>query len=211
MTAHPMPPVRNIYCVGRNYRLHAAELGNAVPETPMIFTKPTHALAPWQGEVSLPASFGAVHYEAELVLFMGGPYRPDRPLDEQISHFTVGLDFTLRDVQDKLKAQGYPWLEAKGFKRSAGIGRWLPYPGYAELADRDFTLLLNGKEVQRGNVKQMVFGFEQLAAFVGDRFGLGEGDLLFTGTPAGVGALASGDRLVLQWDGQTLGDAVVAL
>lgn len=211
MNAARIPAAANVYCVGRNYRLHAAELGNEVPESPMIFTKPTHALVPWEGEVALPGSFGAVHYEAELVLLLDRPYRPDRPLDEQISHFTIGLDFTLRDVQDKLKAKGHPWLEAKGFKNAAGLGRWMPYPGYAEVAERDFVLKLNGKEAQRGNVKEMVFGFEALAAFVESRFGFGEGDLLFTGTPAGVGALTSGDRLVLEWDGETVGDAVVVL
>jgi len=211
MTNTSVPAAANIYCVGRNYRLHAAELGNEVPQSPMIFTKPTHALVPWQGEVALPGAFGAVHYEAELVLLMGQPYRPDRPLDEQISHFTVGLDFTLRDVQDKLKAKGHPWLEAKGFKNAAGLGRWMPYPGYEEIARRDFVLRLNGKEVQRGNAKDMVFGFEPLAAFVESRFGFGAGDLLFTGTPAGVGALSSGDRLAPGWDGQPVGDAVVVM
>ncbi|WP_027091251.1 fumarylacetoacetate hydrolase family protein [Cohnella thermotolerans] len=211
MTTIKRQDIRNIYCVGRNYRLHAAELGNAVPEAPMIFTKPTHALVPWQGEVALPGTFGSVHYEAELVLFVSEPYRPDRPLDEQISHFTVGLDFTLRDVQDKIKAKGYPWLEAKGFRNSAAVGNWLPYPGIDELAKRDFTLRLNGREVQRGNMKDMVFSIGELAEFVNERFGLGAGDLLYTGTPAGVGALQSGDRLVLEWDGNEVGNGVAIL
>ncbi|GIO13636.1 fumarylacetoacetate hydrolase [Cohnella xylanilytica] len=211
MTALSPQDIRNIYCVGRNYRLHAAELGNAVPESPMIFTKPTHALVPWQGEVGLPGSSGAVHYEAEIVLYVAEPFRPERPLDEQISHFTVGLDLTLRDVQDRLKAKGYPWLEAKGFRNSAAVGNWLPYPGLAELAAKDFSLLINGREAQRGNVKDMVFGFAELAAFIHSRYGLGAGDLIYTGTPAGVGALRSSDELVLQYGGQEVGRGTAVL
>lgn len=211
MTTISKQDIRNIYCVGRNYRLHAAELGNAVPEAPMIFTKPTHALVPWNGEVALPGDSGSVHYEAELVLYMAEPYQADRPLDEQISHFTVGLDFTLRDVQDRIKAKGYPWLEAKGFRHSAAVGNWLPYPGLEELSSGDFTLRLNGREVQRGNIKDMVFSIGELAAFVDSRFGLGAGDLLYTGTPAGVGELHSGDRLVLEWDGVQVADGIAVL
>lgn len=211
MTSIRSSDIRNIYCVGRNYRLHAAELGNAVPEAPMIFTKPTHALAPWKDEVALPGAFGSVHYEAELVFYFAEPFRADRPLDELISHFTVGLDFTLRDVQDRLKAKGYPWLEAKGFRNSAAVGNWLPYPGMDALTRSDFTLRLNGTEAQRGNVKDMVFGLAELAAFVDSRYGLGAGDLLYTGTPAGVGALNDGDRLVLAWDETTVADGVAAL
>ncbi|MBN2983176.1 fumarylacetoacetate hydrolase family protein [Cohnella algarum] len=204
-------PIRNIYCVGRNYRLHAAELGNAVPERPMIFTKPTHAAVPWEREAALPGSQGSVHYEAELVLLFAKPYEPGVSLDDVVSHFTVGLDFTLRDVQDGIKAKGYPWLPAKGFKNSAGLGAWLPFPGTAELAEKDFSLRIGGTEVQRGNVRDMVFGLDELSAFVAAHYGLGPGDALFTGTPAGVGRVSDGDELTLLWAEESVGSAVVRL
>jgi 2-keto-4-pentenoate hydratase/2-oxohepta-3-ene-1,7-dioic acid hydratase in catechol pathway len=204
-------PIRNLYCVGRNYRLHAAELGNAVPETPLIFTKPTHAAVSWEGEVALPGMQGSVHYETELVLLFGQPYERGASLDRVVSHFTVGLDFTLRDEQERLKAEGWPWLSAKGFRNSAGFGRWEVYPGEEELARRDFTLRINGREAQRGNIRDMVFGFAELASFIGERYGLGPGDVLFTGTPAGVGALRDGDELTLAWDGREVGSAKVRL
>ncbi|MFC4600069.1 fumarylacetoacetate hydrolase family protein [Cohnella hongkongensis] len=201
---------RNIYCVGRNYRLHAAELGNEVPTKPMIFTKPTHAVAGIEGgELRLPGAQGSVHYEAELVFAVGEPYEAGMRFDELVSAFTVGLDLTLRDVQDRLKEKGHPWLAAKGFRRSAVLGRWLAYPGLEEIARHDFGLRLNDREVQRGNVRDMVFDLQTLADFVARHYGLGPGDLLFTGTPAGVGALSEGDRLDVRWNEESLGTAVV--
>ncbi|THF79937.1 fumarylacetoacetate hydrolase family protein [Cohnella fermenti] len=203
--------IRNIYCVGRNYRLHAAELGNAVPEQPMIFTKPTHAAVAWEQEVRLPADRGAVHYEAELVLLFSKPYKPGDSLDDAVSHFTVGLDFTLRDVQEGIKAKGYPWLPAKGFRNSAGLGEWRAYPGTRTIEEKPFALAIGGKEVQRGDVRDMVHGLEKLADFVATHYGIGAGDLLFTGTPAGVGALNDGDVLTLTWNEENVGSAKVVL
>ncbi|WP_372635882.1 fumarylacetoacetate hydrolase family protein [Cohnella sp.] len=204
--------LRNIYCVGRNYRLHAAELGNEVPTSPMIFTKPTHSVAAMTGgELRLPGSQGSVHYESELVFAIGTPYEPGIRFDELVSAFTVGLDLTLRDVQDKLKAKGHPWLAAKGFRNSAVLGRWLAYPGAAEIESREFSLSINDREVQRGNVRDMVFDLQTLADFVGSYYGLGRGDLLFTGTPAGVGALADGDHLDARWNGESLGSVVARI
>lgn len=131
--------------------------------------------------------------------------------DELASAFTVGLDLTLRDVQARLKEKGHPWLAAKGFRNSALLGRWLPYPGAAELEARDFTLLINEREVQRGNVRDMVFDLQTLAEFIARNYGLGPGDLLFTGTPAGVGPLADGDRLDARWNEESLGSFVAAI
>jgi 2-keto-4-pentenoate hydratase/2-oxohepta-3-ene-1,7-dioic acid hydratase in catechol pathway len=198
--------LRNVYCVGRNYRLHAAELGNEVPSSPMIFTKPTHAVIGMSGEtLVIPGSQGSVHYEAELVFAVNRAYEPGIRCDDLISAFTVGLDLTLRDVQDRLKAKGQPWLPAKGFRNSATIGRWLPFPGIASISENDFGLNLNGTEVQRGNAKDMVFDLQQIVDFVGSRYGLGAGDILFTGTPEGVGSLNEGDRLDVWWNEASLG------
>jgi 2-keto-4-pentenoate hydratase/2-oxohepta-3-ene-1,7-dioic acid hydratase in catechol pathway len=198
--------IRNIYCVGRNYRLHAAELGNAVPDSPMIFTKPSHsAISMDGGSLPLPSGRGSIHYEAELVFAVGRPYEAGIRCDELFTAYTVGLDLTLRDVQDRLKEKGHPWLAAKGFRNSAALGRWLAYPGSAAIDAGAFGLRLNGREVQRGRTGDMVFGLQQLADFVAEAYGLGPGDLLFTGTPAGVGALSEGDLLEVDWEGASLG------
>jgi len=204
--------IRNVYCVGRNYRLHAAELGNDVPESPMLFMKPSHAtVAVRDGTLRLPADRGVIHFETELVFRAGREYVPGIHPDDLFSHVTVGLDLTLRSVQDVLKAQGHPWLAAKGFRHAAPLGRWLDNPGEAALSGIDFGLRRNGREVQRGNIRDMVFGLRQLADFVGQAYGLGPGDLLFTGTPAGVGALSDGDQLAWWLGDETLGSATVRL
>lgn len=202
--------IRNVYCVGRNYRLHAEELGNEVPTAPMLFTKPTHAVAAMDGGMlAIPADQGAVHYEAELVFAVGRAYEPGMRCDELFSHYTVGLDLTLRDVQETIKKKGLPWLPAKGFRNSAALGEWRAYPGLDKVAAHPFGLRINGSEAQRGEMKDMVFGLQTLVDFIGRAYGLGPGDLIFTGTPAGVGALRAGDALETWWNEETLGRATV--
>lgn len=204
--------IRNIYCVGRNYRLHAAELGNEVPSSPMLFTKPTHAACVMDnGLLVIPGSQGAVHYEAELVFAVGRTYEEGISCDELFTHFTVGLDLTLRDVQDQLKAKGHPWLAAKGFMNSAPLGEWREFQGMETLQNDDFTMRINDKEVQRGNVRDMVFSLQQLTDFAGKTYGLSAGDLLFTGTPAGVGSLHDGDELEVLWHEESLGRSKIKL
>lgn len=204
--------IRNIYCVGRNYRLHAAELGNEVPASPMIFTKPTHAAIPMNSDIlGVPGSQGLVHYEVEVVFAVGRNYESGISCDELINSYTVGLDLTLRDVQDTLKAKGQPWLAAKGFRNSAPLGRWMSYPGIESLAVQEFGLVINDKEVQRGSLKDMVFNLQQLVDFIGHNYGLAAGDLIFTGTPAGVGSLNEGDQLSVWWDEESVGRATVKL
>lgn len=204
--------IRNIYCVGRNYKAHAEELGNAVPEEPMIFTKPTHALASLNGTpVNLPGTKGEVHYEGELVLHIARSYEPGIPVDELIDSFTLGIDLTLRDVQSTIKAKGQPWLPAKGFRNSAAVGSFIPFPGVEELDKQDFTLSKNGEAVQRGNVSRMIFGIGEIVTFIGDHYGLGQGDLIFTGTPEGVGPVRDGDHFELVWGDKPLGAGILRL
>lgn len=204
--------IRNIYCIGRNYRLHALELGNAVPEEPMVFTKPSHAVVPMDGgTVELPGGRGAVHFELEIVLRIGSRWEPGADADRCVDAMALGLDLTLRDVQSALKEKGHPWLDAKGFRGSAPLTGWLPYPGEAELAKREFVLLRNGEEAQRGNPRDMLFPIPALIAHIGERFGLGPGDLIFTGTPAGVAALQDGDTLEALWDGKPAGSCRIRL
>lgn len=206
------PWIRNVYCVGRNYRAHAEELGNAVPEKPMLFMKPSHAVAePDGGTLKLTGSQGSVHYETELVLLAGRTYEPGIRVDELIDRMTLGIDFTLRDVQSKLKDKGHPWLPAKGFRNSAPIGEWIVFPGVEELLRTDFTLVKNGVEAQRGNISRMIFSLQQIVDFCAANYGLGEGDIIFTGTPEGVGPTENGDRFELRFGDKLLGGFTVEL
>lgn len=204
--------IKNIYCIGRNYRLHAQELNNAIPTSPFLFSKPTHALAGAKGQtILLPGDRGSVHYEVELVIHLARTYEPGLPLEELIDQMTIGLDLTLRDVQDELKKKAYPWLLAKGFPNSAVLSSWLPFEGLQEVSAYDFTLEKNGQEVQRGNIKDMIFDLPTILEFSAKHFGLGQGDIIFTGTPAGVGALANEDHLVLKWNEVQIGECKVVL
>ncbi|WP_028560323.1 fumarylacetoacetate hydrolase family protein [Paenibacillus pinihumi] len=199
-----MSVIKNMYAVGRNYTLHAAELGNAVPESPLIFMKPSHAAVLMDGgTVQLPDRLGSVHYEAELVIRIARTYEPGAKAEELISDFALGLDLTLRDVQAELKAKQLPWLKAKGFKNSAPITPFLRFEGLPQLAAASFSLKINGEERQRGNIRDMIFDLQTLIDHIGLHYGLGEGDVIFTGTPAGVGQISDQDEMELYW-GETL-------
>lgn len=202
--------VGNIYCVGRNYRLHALELGNEVPSEPMIFTKPTHALREMNGsQLEIPKERGEVHFELELVLHIGQAYDASKPIEHSIDSFTLGLDLTLRDVQSKLKEKGHPWLAAKGFKGAATVGAWQPVESLGQLKQGQFKLLLNGKQAQLGQPSDMIFSIEELVAYIDKHYGLAAGDLIYTGTPAGVAALYSGDYVQMLWNEKELGDCYI--
>lgn len=204
--------IRNIYCVGRNYGLHAAELGNAVPDQPMIFTKPTYSLVATDGgEIELPGGKGELHFETELVIHIGQSYRPGISVDELVDAMTLGIDFTLRDVQSEIKKKGYPWLPAKGFIRSAPLGKFRPFPGDSVVRDTEFSLLRNGGTAQSGKPSDMIFSLQTIVDFIAGNFGLGQGDIIFTGTPAGVAAVQDGDKLELIWGGESVGSFRAAL
>lgn len=206
-----MKHVCNIYCIGRNYRAHAVELGNAVPDKPMVFMKPTHALVPMNGRsIALPNQ-GEIHYEAELVVHIGEAYKPGCHPDDIIDLMALGIDFTLRDVQSTLKEKGHPWLPAKGFLNSAPLTDPRPFPGMQALEERNFALFKNGQQVQQGNVSQMIFDLPNLIDYIALHYGLGPGDLIFTGTPEGVGAIADGDQLQLYWGESCWGECTVQL
>jgi fumarylpyruvate hydrolase len=198
--------IRNIYCVGRNYRAHAAELGNDVPDQPMIFTKPTHALVHMDGgALSLPSDQGEIHYETELVLHIAKPYTEGSKVDEIVDQYALGIDFTLRDVQNVIKKKGQPWLPAKGFLKSAPISTFRPYPGASELTKSNFQLRKNGQVVQDGNISHMIFDLQTIIDYIAKHYGLGPGDIIFTGTPEGVGPVQDGDRLELHWGEEQFG------
>ncbi|MDR9857419.1 fumarylacetoacetate hydrolase family protein [Paenibacillus sp. VCA1] len=202
--------IQNVYCVGRNYRLHAAELGNDVPDEPMIFLKPSHAVARLAGQtLELPQNKGEVHYEGELVLRVRRSYEPGIKVDDLVGQMALGIDFTLRDVQTGIKKKGHPWTAAKGFKNAAPISEFIDFPGVEAAEGEDFTVRQNGKEVQRGNIKEMIFPLQEIVDYIGANYGLGEGDVIFTGTPAGVGPCAAGDTFELYWGDRLLGSCVI--
>lgn len=202
--------IQNVYCVGRNYKLHAAELGNDVPDEPMIFMKPSHAATALNGQVlSMPQDKGEVHYEGELVLRVKRAYEPGVSVDELIGGMALGIDFTLRDVQTVIKKKGHPWTAAKGFKNSAPISGFQDFPGAEAAAAEDFAVHKNGSEVQRGSIKDMIFSLQEIVDYIGTNYGLGENDIIFTGTPAGVGPCAAGDKFELYWGDRLLGSCVI--
>lgn len=202
--------IRNVYCVGRNYRLHAEELGNDVPKKPMIFMKPSHAVIPLdQRIITLPKDQGEVHYEGELVIHIMRDYELGISVNDLVDVMALGIDFTLRDVQQVIKEKGHPWTAAKGFKSSAPMTPFVPFPGTDELTSQDFTVVKNKVEVQRGNTRDMIFSLQNIVDFIGLHYGLGKGDVIFTGTPAGVGAVSSGDQFELLWGDQQLGSCVI--
>lgn len=202
--------IRNLYCVGRNYKLHAEELGNEVPKAPLIFLKPSHAAVPLdKAIIPLPQGSGQIHYEGELVIRIARDYVPGMTVDELVDVMALGLDFTLRDIQEDLKKKGLPWTAAKGFKNAAPLTPYIAFPPKEELEATDFTIVKNGAEVQRGNVKNMIFQLQTIVDYIALHYGLGKGDVIFTGTPAGVGPAVTGDTFELYWGDKLLGTCII--
>ncbi|TAF50063.1 MAG: FAA hydrolase family protein [Sphingobacteriia bacterium] len=186
-----------IFCVGRNYADHAKELGNAVPEEPVIFMKPKSALLPAQTPFHYPAFTNELHYEVELVLQVckNGRYLPADQAHKYYDQLTVGIDFTARDLQAELKKKGLPWEKAKAWDQSAILGTFKPFAVQASAGPIVFSLQKNGQTVQAGNSQDMIFSFDHLVAHISQYFSLNIGDLIYTGTPAGVGECVVGDVL----------------
>lgn len=184
-----------IICLGKNYLEHAKELGDAVPEKPVIFLKPPSVLKTVKnGEtlrISLPKNHGSVHHECEIVCRITSKGR--------VEAVTLGLDMTLRDLQSGLKKNGQPWTVAKVFDGSAVIGPWIPLETFQEWESTSFSFSLDGKLRQKGKGSEMSMKVEEALPYIASYFPLCEGDLLFTGTPAGVGPVASGQTAHLQW------------
>jgi 2-keto-4-pentenoate hydratase/2-oxohepta-3-ene-1,7-dioic acid hydratase in catechol pathway len=185
-----------ILCVGRNYSEHAKELGNAVPENPVIFSKPDTALIKNGEPFYIPDFSNDVHHEIELVIKINkvGKKIHEKFARNYFSEIGLGIDFTARDKQNELKSKGLPWELAKAFDGSAPIGNFINIENI-DLKNIDFSLQKNGQLVQQGNTSQMIFSFEQIVSFVSQYFTLKVGDLIYTGTPAGVGQVNIGDRL----------------
>ncbi len=186
-----------IICVGRNYIDHAKELGNDVPDEPVIFMKPKSALIQPNSPFYYPEFTNELHYECELVLRIckNGRYIQQRHAPNYYNAITVGIDFTARDIQQELKKKGLPWEKAKAFDNSAMIGKFVEMTSIADKKNIGFSFTKNGEEVQVGNSKDMIFSFDVLVAHISNYFSLNIGDVIFTGTPAGVGECSVGDEL----------------
>ena len=192
-----------IICVGRNYSEHAKELNNAVPTSPMLFMKPQTALLQ-DGKPFFHPNFSEnIHYELEVVLKIckNGKHIEPNFAHKYYDQVTLGIDFTARDLQDKLKEKGHPWEIAKAFDHSAVIGEWLPLANFNS-ENIDFQLFQNEKLVQDGHTNEMIFDFNTLVSYASKFFTLKQGDLIFTGTPAGVGKINIGDVLEGQLEGE---------
>ncbi|PSR05238.1 MAG: 2-hydroxyhepta-2,4-diene-1,7-dioate isomerase [Bacteroidetes bacterium SW_11_45_7] len=195
-----------IFCIGRNYVAHAQELNNEVPDEPLIFMKPPTSLLKDRQPFFYPGFSSNVHFEGELVLRIekNGAHIKEKFAHKYFSQITLGIDFTARDIQQKLKEKGHPWEISKGFDRAAAIGEWLTL---ADLPDPNairFTIEKNGETVQQGNTELLIFPFRQLIAYISKYFMLQQGDLIYTGTPAGVGPVQIGDELTGSIEGQEL-------
>jgi 2-keto-4-pentenoate hydratase/2-oxohepta-3-ene-1,7-dioic acid hydratase in catechol pathway len=186
-----------IFCIGRNYVEHAKELGNEVPEEPVVFMKPKSALLQSHTPFYYPEFTNELHFECELVLRIckNGKYIQDRYASKYYDAVTTGIDFTARDIQKELKEKGLPWEKAKAWDNSAVIGKWIPLDEIKNKKDINFTLLKNKELVQQGNSSLMIFNFDQIVAHISNYFSVNIGDLVFTGTPAGVGECVVGDEL----------------
>ena len=186
-----------IICIGRNYVNHIAELNNERPDEPVIFIKPDTAPVQKQFPFVIPEFSSEVHYEIELIVKINkvGKYIAPNFAHKYYDEISVGIDFTARDLQDKLKAKGLPWEKAKAFDGSAVIGDFIDKTGFETVDDINFELLKNGQSVQKGNTKYMLWKVDELIAEVSKYFTLRTGDVIFTGTPEGVGPVAPGDVL----------------
>lgn len=186
-----------IFCIGRNYVEHAKELNNPLPEKPVFFLKPDTAMVIRNRPFFYPEFSTDIHYETELVIKINknGKHISEKFAHTYFSEIGLGIDFTARDLQQECKQKGLPWEVAKGFDQSAPVSKWLPIKEFKNPAEISFHLDLNGKTVQQGFSGDMIFSFDQIIVYISKFITLKMGDLIFTGTPAGVGPVKIGDHL----------------
>ena len=193
-------------CVGRNYAEHVKELGNKLEEKPLIFLKPESALLQNGKIFVLPEHLGSIHHELEIILKIN---RNGKCIDREFAHkyydeIGLGIDFTARELQNELKSKGHPWELAKGFDQSAVVGNFIPKEEINNPQNIHFHLMKNEVQVQEGFTKDLMFQFDYLIHYISQYFTLKMGDIIFTGTPSGVGPVQSGDELVGFLEGREL-------
>ncbi|MHC1732512.1 MAG: fumarylacetoacetate hydrolase family protein [Bacteroidales bacterium] len=200
-----------IICVGLNYRRHAAEMGRPLPQEPMIFLKPDSSLLKKNKPFFLPDFSKNLQFEAEVVIRIS---KLGKGIAAKYAHryydaLTVGIDFTARDLQHRFSQAGHPWELSKTFDGSAPVGTFLPAEKFINHAEISFTLEVNGEVRQEGSTSDLIFGFPEIIEYVSRYYTLKTGDLIFTGTPSGVGPVKKGDNLVARLAGETVLDFFV--
>jgi len=187
-----------IICIGRNYAKHIEELANEKPENPVIFLKPDSAILAKNQPFFIPPFSNDIHYEVEILVKINkvGKYIDEKFAHKYYDEIGLGIDFTARDIQDKCKEKGLPWEKAKAFDGSAVIGKFIPKDNLGDLKNLKFSLHKNEISVQDGNTNAMLWEIDELIAYVSQFFTLKKGDIIFTGTPAGVGKVYENDILV---------------
>ena len=195
-----------IFCVGRNYADHAKEMGSEVPTEPVIFMKPKNALLQPHTPFYYPEFTNELHYECELVIRISknGKYIQEKHAPNYYNGVSVGIDFTARDLQNELKAKGLPWEKCKAFDNSAAVGSFIDITPQLNKKNINFSFKKNNEVVQKGNSGSMIFGFDQIIAHISNYFSINIGDLIFTGTPAGVGECVVGDELEAFYEDKSL-------
>lgn len=193
-------PVGKVVCIGRNYLDHIRELNNAVPETPILFMKPATALVNLDEPIRLPVGRGECHHEVELAVLVGRELcnANAEMARVAVAGYGIALDLTLRDLQNDLKKKGHPWETAKAFDDACPLSPFLKPEALPEPQATDLALQVNGAWRQQGNTRLMMIGVFDLMAYISTHFTLQPGDVVLTGTPAGVGPLHSGDTLLLR-------------
>ncbi|MCL5246998.1 fumarylacetoacetate hydrolase family protein [Cellulophaga sp. 20_2_10] len=186
-----------IICIGRNYTDHIKELNNERPTDPVVFIKPDSAVLPKEQDFYIPEFSEDIHYEVEVLVKIKkvGKHIDKNFAANYYDEIGLGIDFTARDLQSKLKEKGLPWEKAKGFDGAAVIGKWLPKSKFQSVDNINFSLLKNEEIVQKGNTNLMLWKIDELISYVSQYFTLKKGDIIFTGTPAGVGRVDVNDYL----------------
>jgi len=187
-----------IICIGRNYSEHAKELGNEAPKEPLFFLKPDSAILPKRVPFYIPEFTNDLHFEIELLVKINkvGKHIEERFANTYYDKIGLGIDFTARDLQQECKSKGLPWEKAKAFDGSAVLGKeFIDKSEFESIQDISFSLNKNGEQVQRGNSKDMIFTIDAIISYVSQFLTLKIGDIIYTGTPAGVGPVKIGDKL----------------
>jgi 2-keto-4-pentenoate hydratase/2-oxohepta-3-ene-1,7-dioic acid hydratase in catechol pathway len=197
-----------IICIGLNYRQHALEMGWTVPDEPVVFLKPDSSILKNNKPFFLPDFSANIHYEVEVVIKIGklGKGITAKFASRYFDEVTLGIDITARDLQKRQAAAGMPWEISKCFDGAAPLGSFVPVTSIMNMRDLDFRLEINGKTVQESNTSDMIFGFNEIIEYVSTFFTLKTGDLIFTGTPPGVGQLHKNDNLVAYLNNEPLLD-----
>ena len=195
-----------LICIGRNYAAHIDELQNERPSEPVVFIKPDSAILPKEQDFYIPEFSNEIHYEVEVLVKIK---KVGKHISKKFAHtyydeVGLGIDFTARDLQSQLKQKGLPWEKAKGFDGAAVVGKWISKNKYENVDKLGFSLLKNGEKVQNGDTSLMLWKIDELISYVSTYFMLKKGDILFTGTPAGVGKVSPNDYLSGTLEGEEM-------